>query len=294
MNKLHRLFLAMNIHPDYKIDDGGTYNYYVRQGLYLNSLIQESSTPQISLFDLRGFASSLRTTTSTIDAQANQLLHRLFDIECNFGWQQFEEFHPIVESLRRVFFPSVTNLANAYPHARRNPDFYPGTISFTSCVDQKNYLPIFLAHKYPSDLPMVELKSKIQITSILNQFFIPAKGNPGFDSFIIQTCRDQKRLALCIENRWSDEGKSTKLTLNDIIAKHKVVAANFSKMGSNFGLPCDRYCLVIVAWRGAEKFTDDKLPPNTLILNKKELFRFYGPTMTIFQQFYMGLDKDSR
>jgi len=111
--------------------------------------------------------------------------------------------------------------------------------------------------------------------------------NPGFDSFIIQTCQGDEHLALCYENRWSEDRSSTVLKLEDIKAKHARVFKKYKAMGSVKGVTCSQYCLVVVAWRGLEaELRDTDLPLNTLILDKPALEKLYGPTLNRFQQFY--------
>jgi len=211
------------------------------------------------------FADPEHTLTNPIDKQLSHILHRLFALEPNFNWESFESFHPLFESLRRVLAPGITTLEKAYPMARHHPSFVPSSIEFDSIVDNKFYLPNFLQHKYPSN----DFKPKENgVVGSVNKFFIPARGNSGFDSFVLQRSGTQT-IALCIENRWSDVDSKTIMNLNDIKDKAKVVSASYKGIGRDFGVTCDNFCLIIIAFRGLTSFENSELPMNTLVLDKK-------------------------
>jgi len=122
-----------------------TFNLNVRLGFFLNSLTDEQFVPEVSLLDLYKFSQTTIFNSTSQESQVRDLLGRLFDIESNFGWHEFEEFHPIFESLRRVLAPGPTSLSAAYPGARHNPAFTPSSITFSSVLDKKNFVPTFFA-----------------------------------------------------------------------------------------------------------------------------------------------------
>jgi len=289
--------VSLTMRPD---DDIHDYAYYVRTGAYLNSLDVQTFIPQLSLWSLYNFSHPEKTSSlNGVTKKANILLNELFSLEPNFNWELFERFHPIVESLRRIFNPSVVTLSTEYPMAMCNPSFRP-TYSYNAEVDHKFYLPTFLQHQHPSNKPIIgknETEPLTEPSEALNRFFIPAYGNPGFDSFIIQKLAppsstkkqkgETKYLAICFENRWSADEAKTTLNLKVIKEKYNIVSKNYQAIGKQAGIACDDFCLIIVAWRGLTKdVMPTDLPHNTLILDRDALQKFYGPTLTVFQQFY--------
>jgi len=111
-----------------------------------------------------------------------------------------------------------------------------------------------------------------------------------FKNLLVERKKKKGMVALCFENRWSDGGARTALSLKEIKSKYTIVSKNLKEFGREFGGKCLELYLIVVAWRGLESFSANDLPMNTLVLSRTALQSLYGPSMMLFQQFYENVE----
>eukprot|EP00026_Physarum_polycephalum_P005494 Phypoly_transcript_05529.p1 GENE.Phypoly_transcript_05529~~Phypoly_transcript_05529.p1 ORF type:complete len:316 (-),score=26.77 Phypoly_transcript_05529:213-1160(-) len=203
---------------------------------------------------------------------------QLFNLEPNFNFQQFEEFHANYECLRRNLFLGEPNtmsrlyrapmvagsnngifhLSSKSPHILKWPGNFPG--SDTLCLKKEN-----LAHV-------------IMPTSKINKGFDVVCFNDG--------------VITAIECRFSGDTDTT-LTIDDVQKKRRYTEEqfrpHFKKGGFLHGLSLteDNLFLVICAFRRVAKDVQQNLPKNTIVLDRAMLQNLYTPSLSSQSQFVL-------
>jgi len=106
--------------------------------------------------------------------------------------------------------------------------------------------------------------------------FVPQKSNnPGFDFLVRYPTADNSHLNILYEMKYSDPSSVNPANLTQAVVEDK-----YSHCKKHFG---DNFILVVLGWREFNSsFNAAGLPPNTVVFDKKELGKLYGPSFANF------------
>jgi len=251
-----------------------TYEQLVADGIYQNNLDSQTTTivPKMTPMMLRVWTDIIKTKkdvnpkTSTL----NKHLCKIFELEQNFNWQQFEEFHALWEVLRHSINPKPSSsilewYCNSGIH---NKDFKDQCFHINSTTSY-----VKLNQNFPEHSPVAD-NQKISFLDC-DKVALIGKTNPGFDIFTLVKGTARPYLGFALECRFSTPNSTTKLNMHDIIDKHnKTIAQDFQKQ-LGVQLESDDIYLIVVAWRNTTQLEPEKLPKNVLVLDKPALSKFY-------------------
>jgi hypothetical protein len=265
-------------------------------------------------FILRKYAETIKP--DKVEETFRRRIENLLNLEPNFGFKQYEEFHARWECIQRLIASDNISISSLYKLDTQTPirAFSPSVKSFLQ-------LPHLFSN---SD----EVKSE---STLLENVIMPAESNPGFDIVTMENTVDEKQIAIAIECRFSQPGSTTQLTLGEIQEKRELTLREFEKIkGKGHFIVCflffniylifcfsegpvanlkeeDIY-LIVCAFRNlqngvlphsieypkGESKEESKPKPlrNTIILGKERLSKIYGPTLANRPQFLLsGLGK---
>eukprot|EP01012_Entosiphon_sulcatum_P049043 TRINITY_DN6763_c1_g1_i1.p1 TRINITY_DN6763_c1_g1~~TRINITY_DN6763_c1_g1_i1.p1 ORF type:complete len:272 (+),score=42.90 TRINITY_DN6763_c1_g1_i1:393-1208(+) len=247
-----------------------TFRQLIAAGVYLNAMepgLEYKDVPKLSPLLLLMWAA--RTAENLPEARVAWsqeqrvafCFTKMFYLEPNFTWQQYELFHAYWELLMRaVFDGEERTLADHYRVTGASPSL------------KLNWKPR-LVNKLPHHFATAMKSNLVEQADLQAGFYLPAAGNPGFGIITLEG-----HVALCFECRFSDPSATTKLCEKEIAAKCKLTSEQLSAhTGSHF--------LVIAAYRASSSVG---VMPGCVVLDRSHLDKVYTPSLNSRPQFILG------
>eukprot|EP01012_Entosiphon_sulcatum_P049044 TRINITY_DN6763_c1_g1_i2.p1 TRINITY_DN6763_c1_g1~~TRINITY_DN6763_c1_g1_i2.p1 ORF type:complete len:268 (+),score=37.90 TRINITY_DN6763_c1_g1_i2:393-1196(+) len=243
-----------------------TFRQLIAAGVYLNAMepgLEFQDVPKLSPLLLLMWAAEKLPAGRAAWSQEQRVAFcftKMFYLEPNFTWQQYELFHAYWELLMRAAFDGeVRALADHYHVAGESPSL------------KLNWKPRL--DKMPHHFATVMKTDLIEQADLQAGSYLPAAGNPGFDIITLEG-----HLALCFECRFSDPLAATKLSEKEIGAKCRLTSEQLSAhTGSHF--------LVIAAYRDSSSVG---MMTDCVVLDRSQLDKVYTPSLNSRPQFILG------
>jgi hypothetical protein len=289
-----------------EIDKDLTVSNYIMKGYFLNSSFEHETNivPYTSIFALFNYVKSNNSNPLTL-AISNLLEIENFFIQTGVGYEKFHAYWEILWSqLKPTKLPKYFKLLDSYsrmdlistPKQTLNPsknnfDFYDGFLEANgSIVLPKDYY---------------------------NYIFSFGPTNPGFDLLIFDKLSDGRNLLITIECKFSNVDAKTILNEEDVIKKLilteekigpylkggkessnlsqlKIEPSNFYKVFILYRkLTVDFYKNLVKKLLNSSGDLDDDTKikknlanlKNIIIIDRTDLERLYGPTLSFLEQF---------
>jgi len=215
----------------------------------------------------------------------------MLDLEPNFTWQQYEQFHAHFEILKRTLFSgTLVTVSGIYLGAAQAANSNDPSFRL-SCKSSVCKWPSHFPHSLTSN---PESNPAFSAEFLAQHVFIPHAGNPGFDLAYFEKSEKGDPIIICVECRFSEPTAATKLNRDAVLEKRKNTIEQFRPYfeGVSLGgltVTEENLFLVICAFRYVTKNAKTNLPKNTLVLDRDMLVSLYSPSLASRPQFLVPL-----
>ena len=261
-------------------------------GVLCNSLQTEGTfVPFIPPFLLHSFCSYNLDGTPLAG-----LVKRVFSLRTNFHPALFEEFHMLMDAIKRVALNQLLELKwDRTKPLQGMAEFYSGIVMKTSVAKRFAIdltLPVTVHPQLTAHLSELGGLEGIDRPGV--HYFLCAPNQPGFDLVIVQRRSGGRLQVQLVETKHSASDAETALNLNDIKAKLKLAEAEIESWektakGTFWRRKSFEWMLLMVPWRHVTEPALGQLPAKVAVLPKEKLEHFYTPSMLFKGMFYRSM-----